>query len=154
MLYKRNYHILHILYVLFILTSISRHVCPLLFYICYTIFSNFLYINYCPHIKGYVQSIISFFFFFYQNLIFSNLFWQKNITGIKADGGSYSLSSIKDAIKSGIGSTPWIQCNEDESGNRQLYQIYICVDNSGSNIIECPVMPTGKCSSNIEFPSF
>ncbi|KAI5679024.1 hypothetical protein M9H77_09974 [Catharanthus roseus] len=79
--------------------------------------------------------------------------------GIKADGGSYSLSSIKDAIKSGIGSTPWIQCNEDESGNRQLYQIYICVDNSGSNIIECPVMPTGKndgswpksCDNSIPF---
>lgn len=74
--------------------------------------------------------------------------------GIQPDGGSYSLSSIKDAIRSTVGSTPWIQCNVDESGNSQLYQIYICVNSSGSNTIECPVMPSGKCSSSVEFPSF
>ncbi|XP_027098404.1 extracellular ribonuclease LE-like [Coffea eugenioides] len=74
--------------------------------------------------------------------------------GIQADGGSYSLSSIKNAIKSAVGSTPRIECNTDGSGNSQLYQIYICVDASASNIIECPVMQTGKCSSGVQFPSF
>lgn len=103
--------------------------------------------------------------FIVQNIWFTNLtFFQTNLrdtftvnvhfTGIQPDGGSYSLSSIKNAIKSAIGSTPWIECNADSSGNSQLYQIYICVDTSGSNIIQCPVMPTGKCSSNIQFPSF
>ncbi|XVF43123.1 hypothetical protein PTKIN_Ptkin02bG0015300 [Pterospermum kingtungense] len=74
--------------------------------------------------------------------------------GINPDGGSYSLESIRDAIKEGTGYTAWIQCNEDSSGNKQLYQVYLCVDTSGSNLIECPVFPTGKCGSEIEFPTF
>ncbi|CAK9136342.1 unnamed protein product [Ilex paraguariensis] len=74
--------------------------------------------------------------------------------GINPDGGLYSLSSIKGAIKNSIGYTPWIECNVDASGNSQLYQIYTCVDTSGSKLIECPVFPSGKCGTNIEFPSF
>ncbi|CAL5396274.1 unnamed protein product [Camellia sinensis] len=74
--------------------------------------------------------------------------------GINPDGGSYSLSSIKGAIKNAIGYNPFIECNVDSSGNSQLYQVYICVDTSGSNFIECPVLPRGKCASNLEFPSF
>ncbi|XP_010066907.2 ribonuclease 1 [Eucalyptus grandis] len=69
-------------------------------------------------------------------------------------GGSYSLKSIKDAITEAAGYTPWIECNKDSSGNYQIYQIYLCVDTSGSNLIECPVFPKGTCSSEIEFPSF
>ncbi|KAH7846527.1 hypothetical protein Vadar_014967 [Vaccinium darrowii] len=75
--------------------------------------------------------------------------------GINPDGGSYSLSSIQGAINKAIGSTPFIECNVDASGNSQLYQVYICSDTSGSNIIQCPVMPTsGKCGSSVEFPTF
>ncbi|XP_048441100.1 extracellular ribonuclease LE-like [Pyrus x bretschneideri] len=74
--------------------------------------------------------------------------------GIQADGNMYSLSSIKEAIKSAIRYTPGITCNEDASGNSQLYEVYICVDTSGSKLIECPVLPGTKCSSKIEFPSF
>ncbi|XWS34113.1 hypothetical protein CRYUN_Cryun21dG0011800 [Craigia yunnanensis] len=74
--------------------------------------------------------------------------------GINPDGGSYSLANIKDAIKKGTGKTPWIECNENSSGNSQLYQVYLCVDSSGSNLIECPVFPKGKCGSAIEFPTF
>ncbi|CAI9096595.1 OLC1v1032780C1 [Oldenlandia corymbosa var. corymbosa] len=74
--------------------------------------------------------------------------------GIQPDDGSYSLSSLKDAIKGEIGATPYIECSTDSSGNSQLYQIYVCVDTSGSNVIECPVTPSGKCSSSIVFPSF
>ncbi|XP_059655046.1 extracellular ribonuclease LE-like [Cornus florida] len=74
--------------------------------------------------------------------------------GIHPDGRFYSLNSIKNALKGGIGHTPGIECNVDASGKTQLYQIYICVDTSGSNIIECPVLPNGKCTSNVEFPSF
>ncbi|EEF39934.1 ribonuclease t2, putative [Ricinus communis] len=73
---------------------------------------------------------------------------------IVPNGGTYSLSSIKSAIQESIGYTPWIECNSDASGNSQLYQIYLCVDTSGSNLIECPVFPHGKCGSQIEFPSF
>lgn len=80
---------------------------------------------------------------------------KKKITaGIQPDGKVYSIESIKGAIKEAIGYTPWIECNVDVSGNSQLYQIYLCVDASGSDIIECPVFPKGKCASQIEFPSF
>ncbi|KAF3431469.1 hypothetical protein FNV43_RR26200 [Rhamnella rubrinervis] len=74
--------------------------------------------------------------------------------GIKPNGDSYSLEDIKGAIKGATGLTPWIECNTDTSGNSQLYQVYLCVGTSGSNLIECPVFPHGKCGSNIEFPSF
>lgn len=74
--------------------------------------------------------------------------------GIRANGESYPLNDIKDAIKDAVGVTPWIECNVDSSGNSQLYQVYLCVDTSGKNIIECPVMPRGKCGSRIEFPAF
>ncbi|XP_073295146.1 extracellular ribonuclease LE-like [Primulina huaijiensis] len=74
--------------------------------------------------------------------------------GINPDGGKYSLSSIKSAVERAIGYNPWIECNVDESGNSQLYQIYFCIDTSGSNFIQCPVLPHGKCDSTVEFPSF
>jgi len=74
--------------------------------------------------------------------------------GIEPNGNNYSLASIKDAIKEGAGFTPFVECNVDTSGYSQLYQIYLCVDNTGSSLIECPVFPHGKCGSQIEFPSF
>lgn len=74
--------------------------------------------------------------------------------GIKPNGQTYSLDSIKDAIKQAVGYEPFVECNVDSSGNRQLYQIYLCVDYSGSTVIECPVFPRSKCDDQIEFPSF
>ena len=75
-------------------------------------------------------------------------------TGINPDGNSYSLVNIKNAIKGAIDHTPWIECNVDASRNNQLYQIYLCVDTSGLDLIECPMFLKGKCGSEIEFPSF
>jgi len=76
------------------------------------------------------------------------------LSGIKPNGGSYSLRSIKGAIKDAIGFTPYIQCNEDSSGNSQLYQVYLCVNTSASDFIDCSVFPRGRCGSEIQFPSF
>ncbi|XP_027098157.1 extracellular ribonuclease LE-like isoform X1 [Coffea arabica] len=84
----------------------------------------------------------------------SNLLQILKNAGIQPNGQYYSLEGIKAAIRGGIGYTPYIECNVDPSGNSQLYQIYVCVDTSGSNLIECPVLPRGKCGSRIEFPSF
>ncbi|XP_054822985.1 ribonuclease 1-like [Prosopis cineraria] len=84
----------------------------------------------------------------------SNLLQALNSAGIEANGGSYSLSSVREAIKEGIGYAPFIECNEDSSGNSQLYQVYLCVDASASNFIECPVFPRGNCSTQIQIPSF
>ncbi|XP_062161493.1 extracellular ribonuclease LE-like [Alnus glutinosa] len=75
-------------------------------------------------------------------------------SGIQADGRSYSKSSISEAIRGATGYAPGIECNVDASGNSQLYQIYLCVDTSGSNLIKCPVLPNGRCSSIVDFPSF
>ncbi|CAL9162660.1 unnamed protein product, partial [Musa hybrid cultivar] len=74
--------------------------------------------------------------------------------GIQPDGGDYSLKSIVSAISDAIGYTPWIECNNDEAGNSQLYQVYLCVDTSAAKLIECPVLPRKRCGSEIEFPSF
>ncbi|KAI5386280.1 Ribonuclease pancreatic beta-type, variant 4 [Lathyrus oleraceus] len=74
--------------------------------------------------------------------------------GIQAAGNSYNLSSIKEAIEKGVGFTPFIECNVDSSDNRQLYQVYLCVDTSGSNFIQCPVFLHGKCGFEIEFSIF
>ncbi|KAL0912528.1 hypothetical protein M5K25_018506 [Dendrobium thyrsiflorum] len=75
-------------------------------------------------------------------------------SGIEPNDNSYSLSSITEAIKGGIGYTPVIECNQDESGSSQLYQVYLCADTSASNFIACPFFRTESCSSEIKFPSF
>ncbi|KAF5449642.1 hypothetical protein F2P56_030065 [Juglans regia] len=74
--------------------------------------------------------------------------------GVQPDGRSYSLSSISEAIRGATGYAPGVECNVGTSDNSQLYQIYVCVDTSGSNFIKCPVLPSGGCASNVEFPSF
>ncbi|KAK1308659.1 Ribonuclease 1 [Acorus calamus] len=83
-----------------------------------------------------------------------NLLQVLKSSGIEPDGGFYSLKSIKAAIKEGTGYMPGIECNVDESRNSQLYQIYMCVDSSGTSFINCPLFPRNRCSSQIEFPSF
>lgn len=75
-------------------------------------------------------------------------------SGIEADDGFYSLESIKEAIKEGVGFTPGIECNKDSGSNSQLYQVYLCVDTSGSDFIECPVLPRTRCDSKVQFPKF
>ncbi|GAB2248367.1 hypothetical protein Droror1_Dr00008249 [Drosera rotundifolia] len=74
--------------------------------------------------------------------------------GITPNGSFYNLSDVLAAIKQGTGYDAYVQCNTDDNGNSQLYQIYICVDTTGQNFIECPVAPNQNCPSSIEFPSF
>ncbi|XP_061355448.1 extracellular ribonuclease LE-like [Gastrolobium bilobum] len=72
------------------------------------------------------------------------------------NGGSYALDVTKEVIKNSVGYTPFIECNVDSSGNSQLYQIYLCVDISGSYFVDCPVVPKNavSCGSTFLFPSF
>lgn len=75
--------------------------------------------------------------------------------GVSPDGGYYTLSAIKGAIQQGTGFEPFVECNRDESGNSQLYQLYFCVDANASGFVECPVQPGGRpCGNRIEFPTF
>ncbi|KAI3950937.1 hypothetical protein MKW92_008159 [Papaver armeniacum] len=75
-------------------------------------------------------------------------------SGIKPDGGFYSLNRIKNAIREATGFTPGIKCNVDGDGNNQLYEIFICVDKNGLELIRCPELPTQRCKSTVEFPYF
>jgi ribonuclease T2 len=74
--------------------------------------------------------------------------------GIKPDDEFYDLDSIKEAIKDATGFTPGIECNIDASKNSQLYQVFMCVDISGSEFIQCPVLPKRRCASKVQFPKF
>ena len=84
----------------------------------------------------------------------ANLLKVLNSAGIEANDEMYSLESVKNAIEEGIGFTPGIECNRDSAGNAQLYQVYLCVDTSGSEFIKCPILPRTKCASTIQFPKF
>ncbi|CAD6265384.1 unnamed protein product [Miscanthus lutarioriparius] len=75
--------------------------------------------------------------------------------GVNPDGGYYTLRQIKGAIQDGTGFEPYVECNRDEAGNSQLYQLYFCVDAAGDSFVECPVLPSGRpCGNRIEFPAF
>ncbi|KAK7362329.1 hypothetical protein VNO77_04439 [Canavalia gladiata] len=76
--------------------------------------------------------------------------------GIKPDGKFYSVVNITQAIKQATGFEVGLTCNSDPSGNRQLNEIYLCVDKSASNFIECPILPKAvrSCPENVEFPIF
>ncbi|KAK7362332.1 hypothetical protein VNO77_04442 [Canavalia gladiata] len=74
--------------------------------------------------------------------------------GIIPDGELYCVDSIAQAIKEAIGFVPGITCNTDPSGNNQLNEIYLCVDNLATKFIECPILPKSTCPHHIEFPIF
>ncbi|KAH7306431.1 hypothetical protein KP509_22G011400 [Ceratopteris richardii] len=75
-------------------------------------------------------------------------------SGIEADGGTYTLEAIEKALTQAIGHKPGLECNRDVDGQRQLYQVYVCIDTDASTLIDCPVYPSSSCSSTISFPSF
>ncbi|XP_037477377.1 ribonuclease 3-like [Triticum dicoccoides] len=75
--------------------------------------------------------------------------------GISPDGGYYTMGAIKGAIQEGTGFAPHVDCNRDESGNSQLFQLYFCVHADASRFVECPIQPGGRpCGNRIEFPAF
>ncbi|CAI0448010.1 unnamed protein product [Linum tenue] len=84
----------------------------------------------------------------------ANLLQILKSAGIRPDDGFYEVESIVEAIKEGTGFRPGMECNVDSSRNSQLYQVYMCVDTSGTEFIECPILPKGRCGSSIQFPRF
>lgn len=75
-------------------------------------------------------------------------------TGINPDDEFYDLQDIKNAIKDGTGFTPVIHCNKDPDKNSQLHEIFFCVDTSGTEFIECPIIPRDRCPSKLQFAMF
>ncbi|KAK4762579.1 hypothetical protein SAY86_008347 [Trapa natans] len=84
----------------------------------------------------------------------ANLLHALQTAGISPNDDFYSLEDIRDAVKQGVGHAPGIDCNFDPSGNSQLLEIYLCVDTSGADIIECPILHTGRCKSSVQFAKF
>ncbi|XP_010683181.2 extracellular ribonuclease LE [Beta vulgaris subsp. vulgaris] len=103
------------------------------------------------------ESVLSQHSYFQTNLDLKekiNLLQVLKNAGIEPNGTLYSLGYIKNAIEEGVGFTPAIGCNVDPAGTTQLYRISFCVDNTASNLIECPRFPRSNCPSRVEFPSF
>jgi ribonuclease T2 len=75
-------------------------------------------------------------------------------TGINPDGSQYNVEDIRNALQSVTGQLPGIQCNKDQSGNRQLYQVYVCVATDGQTVIQCPIFPSNECKGSVEFPVY
>ncbi|KAJ1700570.1 hypothetical protein LUZ63_000349 [Rhynchospora breviuscula] len=75
---------------------------------------------------------------------------------ITPNGGAYMLDSIINGITSCLGHVPGIGCNKDSSGRYQLYLVYLCINQSGTLLMDCPVYPSSGCGSTsvVYFPSF
>ncbi|KAK4371047.1 hypothetical protein RND71_010522 [Anisodus tanguticus] len=74
-----------------------------------------------------------------------------NLLQILKDAGNITL----EAIEKGIGHTAGVECNIDLSGNSQLFEVYMCVDKSGLELIDCPIIPESKrCNEIVEFVVF
>ncbi|KAH7853163.1 hypothetical protein Vadar_034133 [Vaccinium darrowii] len=86
-----------------------------------------------------------------------NLLKTLNNAGIQPNGRFYETgAAVEETIRKAVGYMPGVWCNNDKSGNRQLYQVVVCGDVVGNRIIDCPGIPMGKgeCAASIKFPPF
>ena len=76
--------------------------------------------------------------------------------GIIPNNQEYSLKLVKEAIAKSTGFHPWVDCNHNAQGVSQIWQVSMCVDRSGSRLIDCPFVPKGRgdCAAIVKFPSF
>jgi ribonuclease T2 len=75
--------------------------------------------------------------------------------GIVPDGSQYDVNHMADAMSKVLhGHLPGVECNSDQQGNQQIYQVYICVDTDGSTLIDCPVFPSDECTGTVAFTVF
>ena len=77
--------------------------------------------------------------------------------GITPNNQMYSLKAVKKAIARAIGGLhPWVDCNHDAQGKSQIWQVSVCVDKSGTRLVNCPFLPKGRgvCAARVKFPSY
>lgn len=74
--------------------------------------------------------------------------------GIVPDDSFYPITKISQAFKDVLGFAPQIECNKDPQGNKQLYQVYICVAKDAKTLIKCPAAISNPCQGNVQFPVF
>ncbi|XP_024363792.2 ribonuclease 1 [Physcomitrium patens] len=95
---------------------------------------------------------------YFQNSV--DLYNDYDITGALRDAGIvpddrfYSIAEISKAFANLLGFAPEIECNTDPKGNRQLYQVYICVAKDGKTLVECPASIRKPCQGSVQFPVF
>ncbi|KAJ4711347.1 Ribonuclease [Melia azedarach] len=71
---------------------------------------------------------------------------------LKQMGNLYCLNSIILGIEGANGYASVVECNVNSSGTSLLYQIYLCIDRSGSNLIDCLISSRrGFCVHNLPF---
>ena len=75
---------------------------------------------------------------------------------IYPDNELYPLETIKDVLFQATGLQPLIYCNRDSEENSQIWQILLCVDKTGMELVNCSNVPDGQreCTSTIKFPSY
>ncbi|GAQ91970.1 Ribonuclease T2 [Klebsormidium nitens] len=68
-------------------------------------------------------------------------------------GGTYTITSIRNAVSAAIGYLPYVNCNP---GTNVMTEIWVCVSNTASlNLIVCPVIPAASCSStSVQYKTF
>lgn len=74
--------------------------------------------------------------------------------GIVPDDSFYPIAKITQAFTALLGFAPQIECNTDPEGNKQLYQVYICVAKDGQTLIRCPAPIRNPCKGSVQFPAF
>lgn len=77
--------------------------------------------------------------------------------GITPNNQMYPLKAIKTAIARATGGFhPWVDCNHDAQGKSQIWQVSMCVDKSGTRLVNCPFLPKGRgvCAARVKFPSY
>lgn len=75
-----------------------------------------------------------------------NLLQYLKNAGIEPNGSSYNLEAINKVIKVGVGHVGLVECNTSAKGNYQLFQVYLCVNTNGTEVIECPFACTQRSS--------
>ncbi|KAL9226206.1 hypothetical protein vseg_002044 [Gypsophila vaccaria] len=86
-----------------------------------------------------------------------DIFQALSKVGIIPNNRFYPLGAIKKAVaRVSNGIEPVVTCTDNKRGQNQLWRIAQCVDESGTNVIDCPFPPKDfDCTSkNILFPSY
>ncbi|XP_010683175.2 ribonuclease 3 [Beta vulgaris subsp. vulgaris] len=85
-----------------------------------------------------------------------NIFQAFAETMIQPNDQFYPLDNITTMISLATGFRPSIFCNHDAQGDSQIWQVLLCVDKSGTELVNCsnPYKQQGNCASTIKFPSW
>ncbi|KAF8387823.1 hypothetical protein HHK36_026484 [Tetracentron sinense] len=90
-------------------------------------------------------------------LIFFFFFACAGITPTEKHEQDYSVTKIKEAIKTETKVNAYIECSSRVLSDYELLNIYFCIDKDATTIIECPVAPPGSpfnCPGYIEFSTY